>query len=306
MTLGQKLKRLRSKKELTQKDLAESLNVSFQTVSKWENDENEPDLATIKHLAKLFDCSTDYLLSEEEEEEVNEEPTAVTPVPAQPEPAPIQQQTIIIHQKEPHVCTRCKKDIPEGELEIDHVPHRERHGRHFTTTYTDAYYHRDCLALTRKERADAAMAAKKTAGNSAKKRCFGWGIFGGIVVLIIAMIVMLTVARENIHPALGVFLSILMGYAVFADIYCILSGSYIGDVFLGVASWSIKFPGVIFTLDLGGLAFLIAVKILFAILGFFLGVFVFFLAVALSGALAAISFPFVLIHNNKTLYEDAL
>ena len=35
MTLGQKIKKFRNEKKLTQKDIAEQLNVSFQTVSKW-------------------------------------------------------------------------------------------------------------------------------------------------------------------------------------------------------------------------------------------------------------------------------
>ena len=59
MTLGQKLKKLRTDKGLTQKDLAEQLHVTFQTVSKWENDENEPDISTLKELAKLYDVSVD-------------------------------------------------------------------------------------------------------------------------------------------------------------------------------------------------------------------------------------------------------
>ena len=70
MTLGQKLKRLRTDKNLTQKALADHLHVTFQTVSKWENDENEPDIATLKELAKLYECSLDFLLSEEEIQEI--------------------------------------------------------------------------------------------------------------------------------------------------------------------------------------------------------------------------------------------
>ena len=65
MTLGQKIKKLRTEKGLTQKDLADDIHVTFQTVSKWENDENEPDVSTIRELAKLFGCTLDYLLSEE-------------------------------------------------------------------------------------------------------------------------------------------------------------------------------------------------------------------------------------------------
>ncbi len=67
MTLGQKIKKLRTDKGLTQKDLADELFVTFQTISKWENDENEPDVSTIRQLAKVFNCSFDYLLDENEE-----------------------------------------------------------------------------------------------------------------------------------------------------------------------------------------------------------------------------------------------
>ena len=90
MTLGQKLKKLRSDKGLTQKELSDQLHVTFQTISKWENDENEPDISTLKELAKLYDCSIDYLVNEEEqqEEKVEEE-----------KPATAETKTIVIHQK---------------------------------------------------------------------------------------------------------------------------------------------------------------------------------------------------------------
>ena len=54
MTLGQKIKKLRTDKGLTQKDLADQVFVTFQTVSKWEKDENEPDVSTLRLLAKVF------------------------------------------------------------------------------------------------------------------------------------------------------------------------------------------------------------------------------------------------------------
>ena len=61
MTLGQKIKKLRTEKGLTQKDLADQLHVTFQTVSKWESGTNEPDIATLKELSKFFGCSFDFL-----------------------------------------------------------------------------------------------------------------------------------------------------------------------------------------------------------------------------------------------------
>ena len=301
MTLGQKIKKLRIEKGLTQKDLADQVHVTFQTVSKWEKDENEPDVSTLRELAKLFGCSMDYLLSEDETEapeEVIEEPV-VAPV----EPVT---KTIIIHQKELHVCERCKKDIPEDELEMEQVCTRPA-GRGHSATYRQAYYHKSCLAELRKERAEADRRAKAAKAARSKKLSFGWGIAGGVVALVITLLILLLTpaCKEAVHPAIAVLLSILAGYGIFAMLYCIISGSYIGEVFVWCAGLSIKFPGLIFSWDLEGFAWLIAMKILFAVLGFLIGVFALLFAIALSAALGMVSFPFVLIHNVRTGYADA-
>jgi uncharacterized membrane protein len=89
-------------------------------------------------------------------------------------------------------------------------------------------------------------------------------------------------------------------------LYCIISGSYIGDVFVWCASLSIKFPGLIFTWDIEGFIWVIAMKILFAILGFLIGLFALAFAIVFSASLGAISFPFVLIHNIHNDYDDSL
>ena len=48
--LGEKIKTLRSKNSLTQKDLAEKLYVTAQAVSRWENNEVEPSITTLPSL----------------------------------------------------------------------------------------------------------------------------------------------------------------------------------------------------------------------------------------------------------------
>ena len=304
MTLGQKIKKLRMEKNLTQKELADQVYVTFQTVSKWEKDENEPDVATLRELSRLFDCSLDYLLKEDEEVKKAE---IVESTPAT-EPTELVTKTIIIHQKEKHVCARCKKDIEdENDLEIDHVCVRNA-GRGHSAEYRDDYYHKECLKLTQQEREAKAKEEKRLKGIRAKKLSFGWGIAGGIVAFSVMLGVFLAVpaCKEIIHPALAVLYSVLIGYGIFAALYCIISGSYISDVFMEVAGWSIKMPGLIFTWDLDGIMWLIAMKILFLILGAMLTGLVLALAVSLSALLGSISFPFVLIHNINTQYGDAL
>lgn len=66
MTLGEKIKQLRSEKQLTQKELAQALQVSNQAVSNWEKGKNFPDIQIIVQLAELFDVSLDVLLKDDQ------------------------------------------------------------------------------------------------------------------------------------------------------------------------------------------------------------------------------------------------
>ena len=94
---------------------------------------------------------------------------------------------------------------------------------------------------------------------------------------------------------------ILIGYATIATIYCIFTASYISDVFMEVASWSVRFPGLIFTWDLDGIVWLIVMKIIFLVLGALIAIGAFLLAVGLSALLSVFSFVPLLIYN-KTHY----
>ena len=138
MTLGKRLKRLRTSRGLTQKELADSLHVTFQTVSKWENDENEPDIATLKRIAKLYGISLDYLLGDEDDKLVK----VVDKNPSMPNyeevvsntssetgnehyiekevVKPVYINKTIIVTNTAHVCERCKKDILQDDLVMEH------------------------------------------------------------------------------------------------------------------------------------------------------------------------------------------
>lgn len=66
-TLGVKISELRKAKNLTQEELANQLNVSYQAVSKWENDLSIPDLPTLIQLSELFNVSLDDLVKERQQ-----------------------------------------------------------------------------------------------------------------------------------------------------------------------------------------------------------------------------------------------
>lgn len=62
MELGNKILTLRKKNNITQEELAEQLNVTRQTISKWELGETSPDIKQAKELSKIFKVSLDELV----------------------------------------------------------------------------------------------------------------------------------------------------------------------------------------------------------------------------------------------------
>ena len=60
-TMGQIIRRLRKERNLTQEELAQQLNVTFQAISRWENGTGMPDISQIVPLARVFGVSTDVL-----------------------------------------------------------------------------------------------------------------------------------------------------------------------------------------------------------------------------------------------------
>lgn len=68
MILADKIIRERKKNGWTQEELAELMNVSRQSVSKWESAQSIPDINKVIRLSELFGVSTDYLFKDEIEE----------------------------------------------------------------------------------------------------------------------------------------------------------------------------------------------------------------------------------------------
>lgn len=91
MTLGEKICTLRTGKGLSQEDLAQCLEVSRQSVSKWETGQSVPDLEKIIRLADLFGVNVDELVREGER-----------PQPPQPE-------TKVVYVKEKREWTAAQK-----------------------------------------------------------------------------------------------------------------------------------------------------------------------------------------------------
>lgn len=75
MILADKIMTLRKKNGWSQEELAEKLNVTRQSVSKWEGAQSVPDLEKILQMSQIFGVTTDYLIKDDlEVEEYSKEP----------------------------------------------------------------------------------------------------------------------------------------------------------------------------------------------------------------------------------------
>ena len=78
MTLGEKISELRNSKNMSQSDLAEKLDVSRQSVSKWETNASIPELDKLIQLSDLFEITLDELVLHKKQEDNKENDSVLT------------------------------------------------------------------------------------------------------------------------------------------------------------------------------------------------------------------------------------
>lgn len=81
MILADKIIQLRKRCGMSQNELAELINVSRQSVSKWEGALSVPDLDKILKMSEIFGVSTDYLLKDDIEENLTENTVSIDEIP---------------------------------------------------------------------------------------------------------------------------------------------------------------------------------------------------------------------------------
>ena len=124
-------------------------------------------------------------------------------------------------------------------------------------------------------------------------------IIGGILVAVaIGLGISAGVKNGNFLDFLAWF---IVGVFAFTFSSClVLDNNVVGDVFLGILEWGfVKMPGVIFTLDLDGIIWLITVKLLFWVLGIILALICGILGFIVSCVVSVFVYPFAIYKNVK-------
>jgi len=321
MSVGENIRKQREAKGLTQKELADHLFVTPQAISRWEKGSVEPSVDTLKQMAAIFGTSIDDLVSDQPTDKADptssEKPastTIVVPVPlVSPSPAP----ETPIPAPAPQllgVCIRCGKAVYEGDPHGYGTKEVSYHGRghhHERISYSLASGEAGHDLLCQTCVSDLQEAARQSeinhevAVNSRHHKAWGWGIFAGIIAFALAILIGVAFLQNNNSTA-GIWLlslSPILAYMIFSLVFVLVcDNTFVSEVFLEIVSFAfVKMPGVIFSLDFDGIAFLIAVKILFAILGFLIFAAVLALAVVISGIFSMFMFPVALKREPDTL-----
>ena len=255
-SFGEKVIELRRINNMTQSELGSRLNVSAQAVSKWENNQSEPDMQTLKKMCNIFNVSLNELLSYDE--------TGVTNTDSLKDETSAQPRIIVGY------CSQCKKPIEQDE---DYEVFNGR-GRQFI-------YCKDC----KREREIKRVQEDKKDATSQIRKGFIWGTIASIAVFAI----FLACALGSANVGRDIVLTIVLTICSFAMVTQVFWDGAIVDVF-DFFCRSFSMPGVIFSLDLDGIIWFIAVKLLLSILAMLLSVFVFLIGLVVALVVAPFTF----------------
>lgn len=275
MNIGEKIVKARKEKGMTQAELGSELHVTFQAVSKWERGESSPDFETICNMAKILEVPVSYfensdekedeakdeIKEENKEEKETKEEVATTVVYEQPKPVLA-------------VCEKCNRPIYNGSEII-----RYDVGRVIC---------RECRDREKKRRFQEAVEKGK------KNRIKSFVISGILFVVFL----MLAIANGGKDIGYGIASAVM----IFTFSSClILNNNCIADVFGWITQLGfVKFPGLIFSLDLDGILWFICVKLLFWVLGILITLFFMVVAFVICSIISLFVYPFAIVKNFKT------
>ena len=288
MGIGHKIKEFRTKTGLTQKDLADELHVTYQAVSRWENDDAEPSFDTIKEMCRIFNCSTDELFDMEKSIDSQTQEDDVHVI-----------ERVIVQESKPvlGVCEHCNKPIFEAD-DINRVDetHIVRSGKSSHSETRQKVLCNDCnkkRLLKEKEEADQKQKALKGMLKKRRIHSFVWPSIIALTLIIIGIVLL-----ANGETPVGIALLVSGAPAFTFVATMILQNNFIADLWEEVASWGfVRMPGIIFEFSIDGFIFLIVLKILFFLLGMTLSILAAVFATALAMFLSIFVYPFALAKN---------
>lgn len=297
MSIGNKIKELRIQNNLTQKDLADALNVTYQAVSRWEIEDVEPGYDTLKKMAKIFNCSMDELF--EVAENKIEEPTVLDD---ENEETVEEGTNEVTEEKHGDVvlgiCVDCNEPIYDKEkLVRTTVTHRHRHGRHHSTSTESIILCKECNEIREQKKKETEERIHREYCEGFKKKRIHSFIWSPLFALTIGLLLFF---NKELQGDEYLAYKIIGTIGAFTFLGCLILGdNCIGEMFLNICAFSIKLPGLIFELDLDGIIWFITVKLGLFILSIIGSIIMFLIACVVSFVVSIFVYPFALARNIK-------
>ena len=278
MTIGTKLSAYRKLAGYTQQQIGDYLNISAQAVSKWENNQAEPDLATIRALANLYKVSVDEMLDPDCIPYISVDKENTTDEQPSPNSIPI------------GFCMNCGVTMTEENVgETDPVMLCKKCAQAKKEADERAEAKRRSDAEAARAKADAICNGNR---RTIRKKIILSSIFASIVFIFFLIVGIATVAEDFSTPSLMVL--IILPYLFGSFVFCLFYDCFVQDAVIEWASKSIPWPGLIFTFDLDGILWLIGMKLLFWVLGFIFGIITLIIGIFIACVCAPFVFPFLL------------
>lgn len=287
MGIGIKIKEYRTNAGLTQKELADQLHVTYQAVSRWENEDAEPSIDTLKEMCKILNCTTDDLfglnveLAEKPKEKENE----------------IKKPIMKVKKPILGVCEECNRPIFDStELKRVTVSQRVSDGDGYKNEIHQKILCKSCNEKRLSQETKTTIEKKKRISNDFKEvriHSFVWAALAALILIIGS--ISNFVKGNTTYGIVGLVFSVLV-YCLIATL--ILNNTFIPEMWGEIASWGfVKLPGIIFEFSLDGFIFLIVVKIIFFLLGIFLAIMSIIFATFVALVLSVFVYPFALRKN---------
>lgn len=284
---GRVILRMRKAMGMTQNDFGKELNVTFQAVSKWENGLSLPDLNTISKMCKIFDITVDEFtrMASMSDEELCE--------------AIKNKERRALNREAEQTEKQTEETVPEIAV---------------AASVAQIAQERPAASTDKAEAPDVQTPAAPdtpVAEPAAAPKPHAQVHIGFLIGLICALVagVGLFVALNCLNgwtPNILMLFIFLGSYFVFSFIALIGHDTVVWDFFLGCIFKSVHVPGVIFTLDIDGIFFLIVYRFIiaplitvFVWLGCVIGGFI------LSFFMAGFVFPFKIPRHFKETFLGA-
>lgn len=210
-----------------------------------------------------------------------------------------------------YTCSKCKKFIyDKDDAVIKKIEKKERLNNpdRIITTTEDVIFCKECDKKEQNEIKASNIKNQRLFKNTARKRLVLAIIFGTLFAVIPLLVGIFMINNDKITNNIlyGSLTASLGTISIFTMVACMfLYNNFIIQIFVKLFTlFRFTAPGIIFSFDADGLKFLIAMKILFAIIGFVIALLCFLLAICVSAPLSLIVFPFA-VYKNIVHPEDS-